>query len=699
MVAAITPFLRATGARYARPGHAVLITCLVALLATAAIAAATLMGRPVLAVAVLPAVAVIPFVLMRHRLALGAMAVVETLNLSLILDAQGVPKVHLLLLGVATVSIAGRWLVQRIRPRLSIVMWFALAYVAARAASLLAAPDPAAGLAALGETLRDLLFFAVVTTLCVWSRGARLVAVCLAGGTAALSALGLVQQFVLGNSTDFFGLAGLPPNTDIGLAVPRHAGPYGDSNFWGRILVVAAPLALALFADRTRGRRRWWWLVAFLSICGGVWLTGSRGTQLALGAVFVAWCLLSGRRYIRLLFVAPLLVALLLAVPGVGSRLVSLADTSTSGTQQVDPSLEGRIAAQEMALLMVRDHPAIGVGAANFTNVEPEYQRRYGYNTPTLAPHNLYLEQAAESGIAGLATWLAFFGAAIFLAARARLLLRPRARGDEPPSGWYLAGGVIAALAGWGVASAFLHMATFRIFLLVVAIGVGLDVRARQAAADRLGAPRWRPVMLADATVPRPPRPPRLRLAAASSACALVIVCGGAYLTPGLLYTTHWQASAYVELAPRAGSPYSSAYQLDVLSRQSLVNTYLALLGAPRFQHEAERSVGMSAAERLRTTVTSHPEGTSSIFAVDVDAPTEQGAREVARYTRTAAGAFVDQAGSLYVFRDHPESDIVKPVRELRTSRAGAIAAFGLAFAGVVYVLIRRWDWFSGRAP
>ena len=697
MVAAITPFLRATGARYARPGHAVLITCLITLLATAGIAAATLMGRPVLAVAVLPAVAVIPLVMMRHRLALGAMSVLEALNLSLILDAYGVPKVHLLLLGVATVSIFARWMVQKVRPRLTIVMWFALAYVAARAASLLAAKDPAAGLADISDVLKDLLYLAVVITLCVWTRGARLVAMCLAGGTAALAALSLVQQFLLGNATDFFGLAGLPPNTDIGLAVPRHSGPYGDPNFWGRQLVVAAPLALALFADRSRGRRRWWWLAAFVAICGGVYLTGSRGTQLALGAVFVLWCLLSGRRYIRVLFIAPLLVAMLLAVPGVGSRLVSLGDTSSSGTGQVDPSLEGRIAAQEMALLMLRDHPAIGVGAANFTTVEPEYQRRYGYNTPVLAPHNLYLEQAAEGGILGLAGWLAFFGSAVFLAARARLLLRPRKRGDEPPSGWYLAGGVIAALAGWAVASAFLHMATFRIFLLVVAIGVGLDVRARQATADRLGAPRWQPVMLADAIVPRPPRPPRVRIAFTAAACALAAVCGAAYAAPGLLYTTHWQASAYVEVTPRAGSPYSSAYQLNVLSRQALINTYLTLLGAPRFEHEAEATVGMSPAERLRTTVTSHPQGTSSIFSVDVDAPTEQGARQVARYTRASAGAFISRAGSLYVFRDHPESDTVRPVRELRIARAGAIGAFGLLFAGVVYLLIRRWDWFSGR--
>ena len=70
----------------------------------------------------------------------------------------------------------------------------------------------------------------------------------------------------------------------------------------------------------------------------------------------------------------------------------------------------------------------------------------------------------------------------------------------------------------------------------------------------------------------------------------------------------------------------------------------------------------------------------------------------MARYTRTAAGAFVDCSGSLYVFRNHPESDTVRPARELRITRAAAIGTFGLAFAAVVYILIRRWDWFTGRA-
>ena len=695
MASAFTPLLRATGARYARPGHAVLVAAAFTVLGTGALAAAIGVGRPALAVLAVPAVAVVPLVIMRHRLALAAMACLEAANLSVILETQGVPKVHLALLGLATLGIALRWLAQGVRPRPTIVVWFALAYAAARAASLLAATNTAAGTASVSDTLKDIAFLAVVITLCVWTRGARLVAACLAAVTALLALLSLVQQFVLGNATDLFGLAGLPPATDIGLAVPRHSGPYSDPNFWGRQLVLGAPLALALFADRARGRRRWWWLAAFAVICGGVYLTGSRGTQLALGVTVVVWCLLAGRRYIRVLFVAPLLVALLFAVPGVGSRLISLGDTSTSGAQHIDPSLAGRIAAQEMALLMVRDHPALGVGAGNFTTVEPVYQRRYGYDTPVLAPHNLYLEQAAEGGVVGLAAWLALFGAAVFVATRARLLLRPPP-GRAPPGDWYLAGGVLASLTAWAVASAFLHMATFRVFLLVVAIGVGLDVRARHATAERLGAPRWQPVMLADATRPRPPGAPRARVAFAAAACALAAVCGAAYAAPGVLYTTTWRAHAPVEVVPRPGTQ-ASAYRLDVLSRQALTNTFLALLAAPRFRNEAERAAGMPAADRAATTVTSVPQGTSSIFWVQATAPTERGARAVAGRTRTTAAEFLYRTGSLYVLRPRAAEDGVSPVRELRTDRAGMIAAFGLLLAAFVYTMIRYWDWFTAR--
>lgn len=697
MASAFTPLLRATGTRVARPWQAGLIAGAIVVLALAGVIAATMMGKPLLAVAVLPAVAIVPLVVMRHKLAIVAMGVVEAANLSLVLSDHGVPKVHLALLGLATLGIVLRWMAQGVRPRVSMMLWFALAYLAARAVSLLAATDVDSGFESLGDLGKDILYFVVVITLCVWTRGAKLLAMAFAGTTAFLGLLSMIQQFGLGNATDFFGLAVLPPNTDIGLAVPRHSGPYGDPNFWGRQLVVAAPLALALFADRTHGRHRWWWLAAFLSIAGGVYLTGSRGTEVALGVTVVAWALLSGRRYARLLFVAPLLLGLLFAVPGLGSRLMSLGDTSTSGAQQVDPSLQGRIAAQEMALLMVQNNPSIGIGAANFTTVEPEYQRRYGYNTPVLAPHNLYLQQASEGGIVGLAAWLALFGAAAFVAARARFLTRVHP-GNDPPGEWYLAGGVISALLAWGVASAFLHMATFRIFLLVVIIGVALDIQARTDLARKLGAKRWHPAMLTATVPPRQPRPPRIRLAAAVATTTLLVIGSIAYLVPGVLFTTQWQSTAPVEVKTRTNSPYSSAYQLNVLSRQSLTNTYLALLANPRFTREAEDTLRLSQDERLRTTVTSKPEGGSAIFSVVVTSPTQQGARQVAKHTRASAADFVKNIRPLYVFEARPKSDKTVPVQQLRTARAGAIGAFGLLLAGVLYVLIRRWDWLTSRS-
>jgi len=39
------------------------------------------------------------------------------------------------------------------------------------------------------------------------------------------------------------------------------------------------------------------------------------------------------------------------------------------------------------------DHPALGVGASNFTAVEPDYERRFGlqHTKDGPLPHNLYL--------------------------------------------------------------------------------------------------------------------------------------------------------------------------------------------------------------------------------------------------------------------------------------------------------------------
>jgi O-antigen ligase len=154
-------------------------------------------------------------------------------------------------------------------------------------------------------------------------------------------------------------------------------------------------------------------------------LTGSRGGLLAAFVVTCSWALLLGGRYRRALWLAPVVIALALVIPGVGSRLATLSPlTGDGGVVPTEASLEGRIAAQRVAVEMTVDHPALGVGPGNFIAIEPEYLRSLGLDAIGLAPHNLYLEASAEGGLLGLAALVLLLGTAIVLAYRARVVAR-----------------------------------------------------------------------------------------------------------------------------------------------------------------------------------------------------------------------------------------------------------------------------------
>lgn len=440
---------------------------------------------PLVGLVLLAAGALAALVVLRPWAALVLLLVVELTNTSEVAGARGVPGLYVATLAVATASLA--LAVRRGEARLVWSPVFVLAgvFLAGRALSLLVAGDVDAGVPVVVGTARDLLFLLVATALlCATKRYLDFAEVAV-GTVAVLAGLSVVQEFVLHNSTTFAGYSNVPLPTDLGGLAPRHSGPQSDVNFWGRSLVLFAPLALSLVACAGSGRRRATWLVALGALCAGEYLTGSRGGLVALGAALVGWFLLAGRRYARLLLLAPLALVLLLAVPGVGSRLATLSVLDQAGSAGGDPSLVGRVAAQRSGLAMFADRPALGVGAGNFELVQAEYLRRLGLATSvTLAAHNLYLEMAAEGGLVGLAAWLLFYSGAAFVALRALVLSRQLNRGLPSPAS-FLAVGVLAGLAGWALASLFLHVAYLRVLLVAVALGAAIDVEARRIALAR----------------------------------------------------------------------------------------------------------------------------------------------------------------------------------------------------------------------
>lgn len=696
---------------------------LVALAGTAVggtlIATALITGEPLIVPLLLGALLAAPLMLLRPTACLVLLTVVEAGNLSGVAGTHGVPAVHATLLGLALAAGALAIVRGKLRPCWSPVFPAALVLLVAQSIAAVAARDFALSYPVVLETARGLVFLFLVTTLLTGlGDSPRAVTQAFVITLATLSVITIVQEFVLGNATTFGGLSNVALGADVSGVTARHAGPQQDVNFWGRVLVVAVPFALSLAIASYSRARRVCWLVGALTICIGIYLTQSRGGLLALGLAVAVWALLAGRRFARLLLLAPLFIALALATPGLGNRLATLSNLGAPPSLAApDASLQGRLAVQEAGLQMVVDHPLIGVGPGNFAAAQPEYLRQLGLQTDILAPHNHYLQAAAEGGIVGLAALLLFLGTALFVALRARILTRPQSPETQTSNAHTLATAVAASLAGWAGASLFLHLATFRTLLLVVALGAALDVRARRAMAAPSSsqggtaalagvAPQRShdPFPLAasirslaataaptqDSLLPswvRPLRESKLALIAVLLAVGFDVLVG----TSSLVRQQAWEATASARVALKDSLPqHSGAYELDTLSRDSLVRTFATIVAEERL---VPRPPGQQTVAQRETTVDVTIVPPSTVITVRVFGPDRATASSTATSVLGTAAGKVNSLSQLYGLQPVPDGTTARPVEVLVLPRLGALfllntAAF--AVVGFAYRVRRR---------
>jgi O-antigen ligase len=499
---------------------------------------------------------------------------------------------------------------------------------------------------------------------------------------AVLAALTVLQEFVLSNGSTLAGLSNVPVQADIGGATARHSGPQGDANFWGRVLLLGLPFALSLAHTSTSRRGTVLWTCCALSIGAGVVLTGSRGTLLGAFVVFCVWALLTGGRVAKGVALTPLVAGLVLLVPGVGSRLLTLSAVGADGLAVADPSLEGRVAAQRVALEMGVDHPVLGVGPGNFLGLSPDYLQRLAIDSVPLAPHNQYLEATAEGGLVGLAAWLLLLGAAAFTAARARILTRAGGPAVDREAPVALSNAVLAALVGWSVASVFLHLATFRTFLFMAALAAALDIRARRAVR------RQREIPAGVVPAPRPERSAGLSAGARSTAALLVaalLVLAGALWLRAQPSDANWSASAGMQMTVNyAQDTDSPAYDLDTLSREGLVRTMGGIAASQRFTDDGLAQV--AAADLPTTGITVKVSGSvrSGLFVFTATGPDPEAAAVAADAVRASAQRFLDEVSSLYVTQPVPGPPVVTETEALYDRRV-ALAPL------VLGVLVAAW--------
>jgi hypothetical protein len=210
----------------------------------------------------------------------------------------------------------------------------------------------------------------------------------------------------------------------------RAAGPVSDPNRFAQILLVALPWAvfLAYRAKTTIGRGAAM-LIGTL-IFAGIGVTYSRGAFLTIAVLVVGLGVLRLVRFVHIAAGAAVAAAVVLAlapnyVQRMGTNLDSTANDADRAGVKPDGAIRGRATEMLAGLWVFADHPLIGVGPGQYMPFYSEsYQQRSEIKFRQLSEpresHNLFVSIAAETGVAGLAVFLAIFASLIVRLNRAR---------------------------------------------------------------------------------------------------------------------------------------------------------------------------------------------------------------------------------------------------------------------------------------
>lgn len=235
-----------------------------------------------------------------------------------------------------------------------------------------------------------------------------------------------------------------------------------NPNLLAGFLVTVIAIATGLGLRFTENDKKLSMLVLVVMLTGCLVLTYSRGAWVSMAVVIGAYGLLYDRRFLWLLLIGP---AVMLCFSEVSSRVLSIFHpTDTSSTL--------RLALWESTVAMIRDNPLSGIGWGSYWLVYPNYD--FFIQDPSTVifhAHNMYLHLAAETGLPGMCTFIAF----MYCHAHTALRLLPQA--EEP---WIqgLLSGLVAAILGIAVSGLTDHilfsiqmsMLVWLMFAIVIAI-------------------------------------------------------------------------------------------------------------------------------------------------------------------------------------------------------------------------------------
>ncbi len=413
-----------------------------------------------------------------------------------------VPLVLAVVLGVAA---ATRWRREDARrDRRALAFGLAgVSYLAVVATSYLWASD----LDATATAVRQLALIIVVcvgfiamlqdTRAIRWATGAIL------GGGVFLAVLSLHQVISGGYDRTYGGFAVAQVENIVGSTnAYRIGGPFGDPNYFGQLMILPVAFGLQrLTAARTVAGRLW--ALVFIGLCGAtVVLTYSRGALIALAVVLVIWLWATPTRrtrgFIVVCGIAALVVGLLILPTAYRDRFSHVRDVipglENDQSATSDSALRGRQSALIVGWRMFADHPLVGVGAGNYPTNYLDYAASVGLfrSGEQLAPHSLPTEVASETGLVGITVFGVLIVGAFGALRRSR-----RAFADmEQTEDASLIAAIRNALAGYLVASLFLHAAYPQMLWLLLALAWATPQCVRRPRPDATVAQLVKPKVL-----------------------------------------------------------------------------------------------------------------------------------------------------------------------------------------------------------
>jgi O-antigen ligase len=409
-------------------------------------------------------------------------------NLSDLFTEKGLPSINKPLVAIVVLSIFANQILNtgKIKPlpKFTRIDFVLMLYLLSILASAFVATNQSKALTAIFNLVKDIAVgYCIYITLDTREK-VKIGLYTLLVALTFVSILGVIRT-VTGTSNDFWGFAqlsqfGQVSDTDGQL---RYGGAIGESNIWGQVLVSATPIILYLIAKAHNFRDRILPAISGLFIILAMLFTESRGAFIALVLVLVLVAVDMRIKSTTFLALVTILLIILFSLPAkYADRIKSLNIFFQNNGLTQDESITGRQAKMLTGLAMFSKNPFLGVGFANYTDNYWIYAGSLGLDSGALnvgtssdyesqQPHSLYVEVAAETGIFGLSSFMAFLGLIFIGLNQARQAMK-LARKIIDRDWLMLTSAIMMSILTFLIAGFFLHGIGFRFIWVLIGISL-----------------------------------------------------------------------------------------------------------------------------------------------------------------------------------------------------------------------------------